>query len=501
MRIMQSVLYVILCTCLLCCIGKIQAQTADSVVNKLPVTGIDSKTLSGLEKQYTGLQSKLNKKSAKLLSSMQKKESKLNKKLGKADSLKAKALFTEDIKKQYADLQSDLTKTTEKLKRFPLKEYVPGIDSMQTALGFLSKNSMLPPGKLEQIQSLNSQLKSLQNELQKANDIQAFVREREAQLKEQLLNTGLAKQLKGINKEVYYYQAQLQEYKALLNDKDKLAQRLLETVRTLPAFQKFWQKNSYLAALFPAPSNSSVGGSIVGLQTRASVQASINQRMGLSSNSNPTITNGSGANPLQQQLDAAQAQLNQLKNKLNKFSNGSGRSDMTMPDFKPNDQKTKSFLQRLEYGLNVQSQPGRYSSPAMSDVALTLGYKLSDTKRFGLGASYKVGWGDIHHILVSSEGVGFRSYVDIKVPPVAKGKILGGLWFSGGFEYNYLSSFRSIQELHENVDVWQRSARLGISKKYKVKKKECSMQLLYDFLHNQQIPPGTALKFRVGYNF
>ena len=44
----------------------------------------------------------------------------------------------------------------------------------------------------------------------------------------------------------------------------------------------------------------------------------------------------------QQNLQAAQGQLNQLKDKLNKLgSNGGG--DMDMPDFKPNQQKTKTF--------------------------------------------------------------------------------------------------------------------------------------------------------------
>jgi hypothetical protein len=498
---MKIIRIVVCMTCITLYTYALFAQT-DSAAKNLNDIDVDSKVVNGLQKQYTSLQSKLNKRSAKLLHKMQRQENKLHNKLIAADSIKAKALFTEDIKKQYADLQSNLATTNEKLKRFPLKEYVPGIDSIQTAISFLTKNPNLPTEQLKQVQALSEKLKGLQNEMQKANDIQSFVREREAQLKEQLLNSGFAKQLKGINKEVYYYQAQLQEYKALLNDKDKLTQKLLETVRTLPAFQKFWQKNSYLAALFPAPSNSAGGGGqLAGLQTRTSVQASINQRMGLPATSNPATSNTGGANPLQQQLDAAQAQLNQLKNKLNKFSNGGGSSDMTMPDFKPNDQKTKSLLNRLEYGLNIQSEPGRYSLPAMSDIALTLGYKLSDTKRFGIGASYKVGWGDIRHIHITNEGVGLRGYVDIKVPPVAKGKILGGLWFSGGFEYNYLNSFRSIQELHDNVDVWQRSALLGISKKYKIGKKEGNMQLLYDFLHNQQTPPGTALKFRLGYNF
>jgi hypothetical protein len=487
----------LLFTCILLCTHRVCAQS-DSILNKIPssVSDVDSKVVTGLEEQYSSLQSKLNKQSAKLLTKMQRKEDKLQSKLTAIDSIKAQQLFTDGVTKQYQDLQAGLSKTTDKFKRFPLEEYIPGIDSVQTSLSFLLKNPNLPTEKSAQIQSATAKLKDLQGELQKANDIQAFVREREAALKEQLMNTSLAKHLIGINKQVYYYQAQLAEYKSMLNDKEKLKDKLLETVRTLPAFQKFWQKNSYLAALFPMPANYGTPQALAGLQTKANVQNIVAQRIGTGG--------GTSVNPqqyFQQSVSAAQAQLDKLKDKFNKFSNGNGSSDMTLPDFNPNDQKTKSFLKRLEYGLNVQSEPGRYSLPAMSDIALTLGYKLSDNKSLGIGASYKVGWGTIQHVQISSEGLGLRSYVDIKSPIKSKGMFFQGLWISGGFEYNYLSSFRSIQELHDNVDVWQRSALMGITKKYKIGKKEGNMQLLYDFLHNWQTPPSTALKFRLGYTF
>jgi hypothetical protein len=305
------------------------------------------------------------------------------------------------------------------------------------------------------------------------------------------------KKLTGINKQVFYYQQQLAEYKDLLNDKEKLKEKLLTTIRTLPAFQKFWQKYSYLAALFPAPANAGTAAALAGLQTRTGIQTAIAQRMG--------ATNSNGVNPqqlFQGQVNAAQAQLNQLKDKINSFTNGGGSGDMAMPDFKPNDQKTKSFLKRLEYGFNIQSEKGQYGLPTTSDIAVILGYKLSDKQRIGIGASYKLGWGNgIKDIHFSSEGIGLRSYVDIQSPVKTKGIFFSGLWLSGGFEFNYFSSFRSLSDLHKNIDVWQKSALLGLSKKYKVGKKEGNLQLLYDFLHNRQNPPSTALKFRVGYTF
>jgi len=480
----------LLLACMTCSCTYVLYAQGDTALSKLSsVTAVDSKVTDGLQKKYSNLQSQVDKQSAKLLSRMQSKENKLQRKVQGIDSTKAQELFTTDVTQRYTELQTKLTTTTDKLNRFPLKEYVPGLDSVQTSLSFLLQNPNLSGDKIQELQSLSTKLQELQGKLQTANDIQTFVREREALLKEQLMNTGLAKQLTGINKDVYYYQTRLAEYKEVLNDKEKLKDQLLATVRTLPAFQSFWQRNSYLAALFPMPAGYGTPQALAGLQTRASIQNLIAQRVGNGG--------GTGVNPqqyFQQQVDAAQAQLSQLKDKLNKLGTNSGSSDMTMPDFKPNEEKTKSFLQRLEYGFNIQSAPSSYIIPTTTDFALTLGYKLSERKKLGIGASYKMGWGSsLKDIQISSQGIGLRSYVDVK----AKGSI----WVTGGFEYNYLSAFTNVQDLQNNIDIWQRSALLGLSKKYKIGKKEGNMQLLYDFLHNQQTPPSQALKFRVGYTF
>jgi hypothetical protein len=158
---MRIMLHAILCACLLSCIGKLQAQT-DSLRNQLSPSDIDSKTIAGLQKQYSALGSKLDKQSTRLLNSMQRKENKLHDKLiSSTDSLKAKAVFTNDVKQHYTDLQSGISKETDKFKQFPLKEYIPGLDSMQTSLNFLLKNPNLPTDKLEALQSLSVKLEGL----------------------------------------------------------------------------------------------------------------------------------------------------------------------------------------------------------------------------------------------------------------------------------------------------------------------------------------------------
>ena len=442
-----------------------------------------------MDTKYAQLESGIQKQSLKLLKRLLRKEAKLKQAVEGKDSTSAKQLFT-GMDAKYQELQSKLQSPIDLKIANPLKEYLPGVDSMQTALSFLTKpnnplSSLLPADKLTQIQGVGDQLQQLQGRLQQANELKQFISEREQQLKEQLSKFGLGKQLLGMNKEVYYYQQQLQEYKNLLHDPKALEQKALAVVRGLPAFQSFWQKNSYLAQLFPSPENYGTPQALAGLQTRSQLQNLIAQRIGSQSiNANPEQF-------MQQQVEQAQGQLDKLKDKLNKL--GGGSSEMTMPDFKPNSQHNKTFWKRLEFGFNMQNQGSTNYLPTISDFGLMLGYKLNDKATLGIGASYKMGWGyGWNHISISNEGIGLRSYVDIK----AKGSI----WITGGYEYNYMQEFSSISQI-KNIDAWQKSGLLGLTKKYKIGKKEGKLQLLYDLLAEKQKPPSTPIKFRLGYSF
>lgn len=465
---------------------------------------VSNKTLNSIHKKYSKLSTSIQANSENVLGKMQDAENKLKGKLKISDSSKVKEAF-ENINEKYNSLvekiKTPLDKTNSKLT-----EYIPGFDSIQTALNFLNEPGFLTNQQTGKLGEVVNQMKALQQQIQVANEIQSFIRERESALKEKLLNSGVGKQLIGINKEVYYYQQKLNDYKEILNDKSKLKEKILSTVRSLPAFQKFWEKNSYLAQLFPQQGNYAPGEPIPGLQTRIDMQDILNERFGALLQAN------GGGGIIQQQLNKAEGQIHDLKNKLlheTPFEDGgaSTNSDMVMPVFKPNSQKTKTFLERLKYGIDFQSSQSSYFLPVTSDIAFTVGYKLSDTKEIGFGASYKLGWGTgWNDIKITNEGIGFRGYADIKAPLLFSKKGGNGIWISGGFEYNYLSSFRGLQELHENVDVWQRSALMGITKKYTIpsgkgKMREGKIQLLYDFLHNKEIPNTTGWKFRVGWGF
>jgi hypothetical protein len=337
--------------------------------------------------------------------------------------------------------------------------------------------------------------------MQQAGELQNFITQRQQLLQSQLGNySGMAGQLQGINKQAYYYQQQLQQYKDLANEPEKLGEAILAQVRQLPAFQSFWQRYSMLSQLFPMPPNWANTAAVTGLQTRAQIQNVIGQRL-------PATGGGAGGGDptplLQQQLQQAQSQMDEVKNKITQFMGGGATGNTAMPDFTPNTQHNKSFLKRLTYGYNFQTSAPSGPLPAICAIGLSLGYKLNDKAIVGTGASYQLGMGtNLSNISLSNQGVGLRSYAQWKLPAM-KGKAwawLGGLWVTGGYEYTYYQAFAKFSDL-ANLNAWQKSALLGITKKYKVGKQEGDVQVLYDFLATTEVPRGQQVVFRVGYEF
>lgn len=477
----------VIAICLLLALNSLKASAqVDSSAIIIDPHSLSTKTLRKLNDRYHSLTETVNKRSARLLQKIAAKEENLQQKDASIDSSNAAGLFSQSVS-QYQQLQNKLN-SKEQSREVSTKKYLPGLDSMQTALSFLQQEGInLPVAQLQQIRQLSQQLKQLQASMGNAEAIEEFVKQRERLLKTQLSPLGFNKQLLGINKEVYYYQQELSQYRDIINSPDKTKEAILSLVSKVPAFRQYWQKYSILAQLFPLPENYGTSAALAGLQTNAQVAAMLQQRMGA-----PSVSNNGGGNLStipQQYVQQAQEELNQRKDKVMQAGGNSG--DMTLPDFKPDGQHGKSFLKRLHYGFNMQAEPAHSILPSITDLALTIGFKFNDKIEAGFGTSYKLGMGTLKCIHFSSEGIGARSYVDIKAR--------GSIWITGSWEYNYLQSFQSLRELHNNVNLWQKSALAGITKKYKMGKKEGNMQLLYDFLAGQQRPVAQPLKFRIGY--
>jgi hypothetical protein len=460
--------------------AKSQDSSSCTDISKIP-----SQYLESVSKKANTLQQNLDKKSQKVLDRMQKQEAKLQKKLAKIDSIAANNVF-KNASDRYKQLQNKLNGSQS------LSQYIPRLDTLSSSLKFLQQN----PGWIdnvkdakEKLDEASTKLKELQTKLQSAENIKQFLKERREYLKQQLEKFGFTKQLKRINKEVYYYAQQVNEYKEMLKDPNKIEKKTIEFLSKTKLFQDFMKKNSMLASLFRMPgdpNDPAFQASLAGLQTRAQVNSLIQNQI-----------SAGGPNARQQfsqNLQSAQSQLQQLKDKINKW--GGGSSEDIMPDgFKPNNQKTKSFFKRLEYGTDIQTQRATNFFPITTDLGLSVGYKLNDKSIVGFGAAYKMGWGSgWNNVRITHQGVGLRSYIDWKLK--------GSFWISGGYEQNYKTQIESIDQLY-NISAWQQSGLIGISKVVSVKSKmfkKTKVQLLWDFLSYEQVPRTQPIVFRIGYN-
>lgn len=228
--------------------------------------------------------------------------------------------------------------------------------------------------------------------------------------------------------------------------------------------------------------------SLAGLQTRASVQGLIQERI---------ASGGPNAmQEVQQNIQAAQAQLSKLKDKLQNPMQGNGGGDL--PDFKIREVKSQTFKQRLEYGSNFQFGKSSSTACSIANIGLSIGYKINDKSVVGIGGSFLMGMGNIQHIRFSNNGASIRSFIDWKLKKQ--------FFVSGGMEMNYLAALpnNNFGAQSKTSNAWQQSGLLGISKKIGIKTKWFkgkTMALLYDYLSHQHLPVSQPVIFRVGYNF
>ncbi len=446
---------------------------------------LPNKLFGKIDREAGKMESELDRETEKYLKKLERQEQTLRKKMAKENKAAAEDIFG-GSDSLYASLRHQLSDSV--IANSKNNYYAGHLDSLRTSLHFINQHSVpISLGNTPSYPDINkasSSLKILQNKFNQSDAIRRTIQQRKEYLKAKFQSLGMVKELKKYRQQVYYYQQQVEEYRNMLNDPEKLGAEVLKEVTKIPAFANFFQQNSQLAALFPMPANYGTVQSLAGLQTRAQIQQLVQGQ----------ISTAGAQNMVQQNIQQAQGLFNQFKEKITKLGNSGG--DVDMPDFKPNPQKTKAFLQRLEYGTTIQTQHANYYFPTTTDMALTVGYRFNDKLILGFGASYKMGWGkDFQHVAISNQGMGIRSY--------GEWKLKGTFYASGGFEYNYQQPFSGMQEISSLHD-WTKSGLIGISKIISVKSKvfkKTKVQLLWDFLSYYQQPVTNPLKFRVGYNF
>ncbi|MBK7883017.1 MAG: hypothetical protein IPJ81_03790 [Chitinophagaceae bacterium] len=483
---MQSIYYIKNCLTILVLLFItlfVKAQASDSTVQNLQHLPI--KYLTKIDDKIDKYNSRITKRTQKTLEKLSRWEAKIQKLLNKVNPEAAQRLFGAD--------QTTFTTFLNKIKEGKTiaenyqAQYNEYRDKLTSSLGYLKQQKEnLDKQLLQPLHTATKKLDDLEQDIQNSEALEAFIKERKKQLIDGSLQyIGKSKYLQKIDKESYYYIETLKNYKQLFSEPEKAEELALKILNKIPAFTKFLQQNSQLASLFRMPGTPIDPQSLAGLQTRASVNSLIQDRIAAAGpNAQAQIT---------QNIQQAQAQIQQLQDRLLQ----SGRSSSTdeLPNFKPNEQKTKTFKQRIELGSNFQFGKSNSYLPTTADIGLSVGYKLNNKSIIGLGASYKLGMGSIQRISISHQGIGLRSFVDWKLKKE--------FFISGGYEMNHQAQFRNISQLN-NYNSWQQSGLIGISKKIAVKTKwfkGTKLQLLYDMLHRSHVPVSQPVVFRVGYQF
>ena len=355
-------------------------------------------------------------------------------------------------------------------------------DELSTRLKYIAQQKkQINSSQVMKATATGKKMNLLANEEDKSAALEAFIKDRKKQLWQQAIQqAGTNKYLGEISKESFYYTETIKNYKEIFSDTKKVEETTQTLLNKIPAFKQFMQQNSQLATIFGQQGSAGTAQVIPGLQTRVQMESQVQNQI--------EAAGTGGSDVISQNLQEAKTQLGKLKEKL---QGASAAPIEELPRFKPKMEKTRTFLQRLEYGPSFQFGQTNNLIPASADLGLTIGYKLNSKSTIGIGGSYKLGLGTISRIRFTGQGAGIKSYLDWKLK--------NSLFVSGGFEMNYLSK---LPLLLQPFSAWQKSALLGLSKKIPVKSKWCkgtNVQLLYDFLSQQHLPSSQPLIFRVGY--
>lgn len=457
---------------------------ADTLLNTLE--NIPTKYLNNINTKLDKYTSRVSGKTEKTLTKLAKWETKIKSLLEKASPETAQRLFNNNQLTFSAALAK--YKQGEALFNEQRAKYNAYRDKLTTSIKYLeAQKENLDSKLIKPLQKATKQVQDYETVQDNTDQMEQFIKDRRRELINQSLQfIGKSKYLQKIDKEAYYYVETIRNYKQIFSNKQKAEQTTLNILNKIPAFKKFMQENSMLASMFSLGGNiPNASGQIMGLQTRVSINSAMQQQIAAGGPNAMT--------QIRQNMQQVQSEISKLKQKIS--ASDGGDSDYEMPGFKANTQKAKRFLQRVEYSTNFQFSKTNNYLPTAADIALGAGYKPNDKVIIGIGVSYKAGLGTIQRIAITHQGVGLRSSLEWKL----KKK----LYLASGYEQNYLSQFKNINQL-KAFSSWQTSGLIGLSKKIEVRTKffkGINTQVLYDFLYRNHTPVSVPFLFRLGYSF
>jgi hypothetical protein len=362
-------------------------------------------------------------------------------------------------------------------------------DKLITNIKYIeTQKSELNNKYLKPLATAKEKAKQLEKDVAKTETAEKLIKERKKELLTEAYKIlGKNKYTNKIQQEIFYYSETLKNYKELFQDSKKVENVAFEILYKIPSAKEFLKNNGMLAGLFRSSivNKSTNANDLTGLQTSAGVNAYIQSQI--------SAGGLDASQQIKEKLQQAQSILAGMKNKA--LSTGGGSVDSEMPNFKPNLMKTKTFSQRLEYGTDISFSNNVNLLPSTMNIAFSIAYKLSSSKQFGIGLGYKAGLGSIEKIILTHEGLQFRTFGDMKLKK--------GFWFTCGWEVNQNTRFTNFNDLVQ-YNKFQQMALIGLQKKinFKVKiLKASKISLLWDLLSKNHQPASEPFIIRYGYSF
>ncbi len=491
-----------------------QAQDTAALQPIPAITKIPLKFITQTNKKIDKYTNRITSKTEKTLEKLARWEEKVRKLLEKTSPETVQQLFGEG-RQTFASMLAKI-KEGKSLAENTKARYNDYNDKLTTNIKYLeTQKEKLNSKYIAPIQKAKQKITQLEKDVATTETAEKLIQERKKELLTQAYKVlGKNRYISKMQQECFYFGESLQNYKQLFSEPGKAEQKALELLGKLPAVQEFVKNNSMLASLFgnnSSSANAANTASLAGLQTRASVNSLIQNRIAAGG---PNAAAQISAN-----MQAAQAELTKLKDKILKQTNGNGASTVDaqdgLPSFKKKELKSKTFKQRLELGSNIQfGKPNRYTS-SQADMGMSIGYKVNDKSIVGIGFSYKLNYGSINNFYVQHGGFSLRSGYDVKLFSHRGGARGGGFFISSGFELNYNQAFKNFSEIRNAYgttgigNALQSSALIGLSKKIKFSSaggktkwiKGTKIQLLYDMLYNTHVVPTQAVQIRIGQIF
>lgn len=390
----------------------------------------------------------------------------------------------------------------------PLNQRVLEVEYLDKTASFLDENFSTDnqqcrcPGT----QELKEAQQRLKIALKRSEIVREHIKDRVAYL-EQL--TYQYPQLKAVmpalKKPSYYLGAQTKEYLSLFANHSIAEKKLFGLLNQLPGFSDFGGAEGLLASPQQPPVDLSK------IQTMDSVKEQFQAAADANGIKAPELLSNDKINELKKQggqlkdlkdppQEFAQAQLdNQMPGEVKELNETildsiPKRNKRKEEQWKPNPLKTKRFVDRLTYGMNLQADPHTRFFPTTGSLAGQVSYKITTKMNIGIGASYLLAFGKIKRSdeinappFMSSGGYTLRSYYDYKIK--------GPLYAQINYELAYRHASQSMRAAMPFGDAKQ-AAMAGIKLKTSTSRKsQQTMEVLYDFRHRYTGQPAIVVRF------